>query len=234
MSGLLSMSLSKYFSSTVARKFVAGLTGVLLILYLVAHLAGNLTLFAGPGLFNRYASRLESFGFLLYAIEIVLALIFVVHAVVGIQVFLGKRRARPNGYAKTASRGEPSRQTLASRSMIVTGIVLLVFIPVHVWMFKFRPTPSVTLGNHEARDLYALVLTAFKQPLIAWAYVLVMGFLGFHLRHGFWSAFQSLGALNPRLLPLFYGLGLVVALLLAGGFVVLPLWMLYAVPSPGM
>jgi succinate dehydrogenase / fumarate reductase cytochrome b subunit len=228
------MSASKNFESTVARKFIAGLTGVLLILYLVLHLAGNLTLFAGPHLFNLYASRLEAFGPLLYVIEVLLALVFIVHAVVGIQVYLGKRRARPAGYAVRASRGEPSKQTLSSRSMIVTGIVLAVFIPVHVWMFKFRPTPTVMIGNHEARDLYLLVLQAFKQPAIAWGYALVMGFLGFHLRHGFWSAFQSLGALNPRLLPLFYSLGVVVALILAGGFVLLPLWLLYGVPAPGM
>lgn len=224
----------KYLSSTVARKFVAGLTGVLLIAYLVLHLAGNLTLFAGQGLFNLYAHRLESLGPLLLVAEVILALLFVLHAVVGIQVFLEKKRARPDGYAMTATRGEPSRQTMASRSMIVTGIVLLVFIPIHVWMFKFRPTPVTTIDGREARDLYALVYAAFKQPLIAWGYALVMGFLGFHLRHGFWSAFQSLGALNPRLLPLCYALGLVVALILAGGFVVLPVWMLYAAPAPGM
>jgi succinate dehydrogenase / fumarate reductase cytochrome b subunit len=228
------MSASKYFGSTVARKFIAGLTGVLLILYLVLHLAGNLTLLAGPHLFNLYASKLEAFGPLLYVIEIALAAVFVLHAIVGIQVFLGKRRARPAGYAVTASRGEPSKQTLSSRSMIVTGIVLAVFIPVHVWMFKFRPTPSIMLGDHDVRDLYALVMTAFKQPVIAWSYALVMGFLGFHLRHGFWSAFQSMGALSPRLLPVFYTLGVVVAIVLAGGFVFLPLWLLYGVTAPGL
>jgi succinate dehydrogenase / fumarate reductase cytochrome b subunit len=228
------MSASSYFGSTVARKFIAGLTGVLLILYLVLHLAGNLTLLAGPHLFNLYASKLESFGPLLYIIEIALAAVFVIHAVIGIQVWLGKRRARPNGYAVTASRGEPSRKTLSSRSMIVTGIVLAVFIPIHVWMFKFRPASSTMIGEHEVRDLYSLVITAFKQPVIAWAYALVMGLLGFHLRHGFWSAFQSLGAMNPRLLPLFYSLGVVVAIILAGGFVFLPLWLLYGVPAPSM
>ncbi|HET6348085.1 MAG TPA: succinate dehydrogenase cytochrome b subunit [Candidatus Krumholzibacteria bacterium] len=228
------MSVSRYLASTVVRKFIAGLTGVLLILYLILHLAGNLTLFAGPDIFNWYAGKLESFGALLWVVEIALALVFVFHAIIGVQVFLGKRRARPNGYAVSASRGEPSRQTLSSRSMIITGIVLAVFIPVHVWMFKFRPTPSIMVGSHEVRDLYALVITAFKQPLIAWSYVLVMGLLGFHLRHGFWSAFQSMGALNPRLLPLFYSLGVVVAILLAGGFLVLPLWLLYGVQAPGM
>lgn len=228
------MSASKNVRSSVARKFMTGLTGVLLLLYLVLHLAGNLTLFAGPDTFNLYAGKLESLGLLLYIVEIGLALVFIIHAAVGIQVYLGNRRARPSGYAMTASRGAPSRQTMASRSMIITGIVLAIFIPVHVWMFKFRATPGIMVGNHEVRDLYALVIGAFKQPAIAWGYALVMGFLGFHLRHGFWSAFQSLGVLNPRLLPLFYALGVVVALILAGGFIILPLWLLYGVPVPSM
>ena len=228
------MTRTRFVTSTIARKFIAGLTGVLLIAYLVLHLAGNLIFFAGPRLFNLYAHRLESLGPLLIAAEVALALVFVVHAVIGIQVWLGKRRARPDGYAMTASRGEPSRKTLSSRSMIVTGIVLAVFIPIHVWMFKFRPTPETMINGHEARDLYALVLDAFKQPAIAWSYALTMLLLGFHLRHGFWSAFQSMGALNRRLLPMFYGIGLVVALILAGAFVIMPLWILYMVPAGGM
>jgi len=228
------MSASKDLRSTVARKFIAGFTGVLLILYLILHLAGNLTLFAGPRVFNLYASKLESFGILLYVIEIALALVFIIHATMGVQVFLRKKHARPTGYAVTASRGAPSKQTISSRSMIVTGIVLAVFIPIHVWMFKFRATPTVTIGGREARDLYFLVIEAFKQPVIAWAYVLVMGLLGFHLRHGFWSAFQSMGATNPRTLPLFYSLGVVVAIVLALGFLVLPLWLLYGVSAPVM
>jgi succinate dehydrogenase / fumarate reductase cytochrome b subunit len=121
--------------------------------------------------------------------------------------------------------------------MIVTGLVLLVYLPLHVWMFKFNqghPSPTTMVDGREVRDLYTIVVVAFKNPLIAWGYAAVMTLLGFHLRHGFWSAFQSLGALSPRMLPIFYGLGIVVALLLAGGFIVLPLWLLYAAPAPVM
>jgi len=231
------MSSFKYVSSTVARKFIAGLSGLLLIAFLCVHLGGNLTLLVGPNLFNSYTHHLESLGPLLYLAEAGLLLIFVVHAIMGISVQLEKRRARPKGYAVTASKGEPSRQTLASRSMIVTGLVLLVYLPLHVWMFKYnagRPSPTMMLDGREVRDLYAIVLVAFKNPFIAWGYAAIMALLGFHLRHGFWSAFQSLGALNPRMLPVFYGLGLLVAILLAGGFIVLPLWLLYGVPAPAM
>jgi succinate dehydrogenase / fumarate reductase cytochrome b subunit len=231
------MSLLKHYGSTVGRKFFTGLSGLLLVGFIVFHLGGNLTLLAGPEAFNSYTHHLESLGILLYIAEIGLLLIFLAHIVLAISVQIEKRRARPEGYAMTASKGAPSRQTLASRSMIVTGLVLLVYLPIHVWMFKYnqgRPSPTMMVHDREVRDLYTIVLTAFKKPAIAWGYTAVMLLLGFHLRHGFWSAFQSLGALSPRLLPVFYTLAVFVAVLLAGGFIVLPLWLLYVVPAPGM
>ncbi len=230
------MSAFRYYSSTIAKKFLTGLTGALLILFLVAHLAGNLTLLVGRNTFNSYSHHLESLGILLYAVEIGLLAVIVAHVVMAIGVQLSKRHGRPTGYATYASKGKPSRQTFSSRTMLVTGLVLLAFMAWHVWMFKYNeghPIPTTLLDGKEVRDLYGPVVLAFKNPLIAWTYAMAMLLLGFHLRHGFWSSLQSLGALNPRALPLVYGLGLVVALVLAGGFIVLPLWILYVVPVPG-
>lgn len=230
------MSAITYYSSTIAKKFLTGLTGVLLILFLIVHLGGNLTLFVGRDTFNSYSYHLESLSLLLYIVEIGLLAVFVVHIVTALGVQLGRRRSRPHGYAVYASKGKPSRQTVSSRTMLVTGLALLAFIPWHVWMFKFNqgtPMPMTMLHGREIKDLYVPVVTAFKQPLIAWTYATGMFLLGFHLRHGFWSAFQSLGALHERALPVAYGLGALVAVLLAGGFLVLPLWILYVVPIPG-
>jgi succinate dehydrogenase / fumarate reductase cytochrome b subunit len=231
------MSALKIYESTVGRKFITGLAGILLVGFLFVHLGGNLTMLVSGGLFNTYTHHLESLGVLLYIVEIVLLGIFLAHIVTALNVQLEKRRARPKGYAVNASKGGPSKKTLASRSMILTGLVLLVFVPVHVWMFKYnqgRPSPVMFKDGKEIRDLYTIVVTAFQQPLIAWGYATVMFLLGFHLRHGFWSALQSLGALNRRCLPVVYALGLVVALLLAGGFILLPLWIHYVTPAPGM
>ena len=150
-------------------------------------------------------------------------------------VYTGKLRARPERYAVVDSKGGPTRQTLASRSMIVTGLILLAFVPLHVWMFKFnlgRGFTTVDLHGQEVKDLYLVVLYAFKEPVKAWAYAAVMFLLGFHLRHGFWSSLQSLGAMSPRLSPCIYGAGLVFAVLMAGGFLVLPLYLLYVGPDP--
>ena len=224
----------KTFTS-ICIKLLNGATGAALMLFLVVHLAGNLTLFAGNRgrLFNLYAHHLESAGPLVVAAEVALIALFATHVVTAVSVWLAKLRARPVGYAVTASKGGPSHQGLASRSMIITGAILLLFIPIHVAMFKFGPRGVVEIDGREVKDLYLVVLTAFKGPWIAWAYAGVMALLGFHLRHGFWSALQSLGALCPRASAAVYAAGLVFAVLMAGGFLVLPLYLLYFGPDPG-
>lgn len=223
---------STLFKSTVGKKVVMSVSGILLMLFLIVHLGGNLTLFISPELFNSYAHHLEALGPLLYVAEAGLLAIFLFHVISAFLVYGEKRSARTDRYAVTATKGGPSKMTVASKSMIYTGILLLLFIPVHIWMFKFNagnPHPTTDLHGQEVKDLYQVVLTAFQNPAVAWGYAAVMFLLGFHLRHGFWSSLQSLGAMNPKLSPLIYTVGLVFALLLAGGFLLLPLYFLYFV-----
>ena len=123
--------------------------------------------------------------------------------------------------------------TVASKSMLITGIVLLIFIPLHVWMFKFnggRAFGEALLHGKPVKDLHAVVDAAFRSPVVVGCYMAVMFLLGFHLRHGFWSALQSLGAMRPQWSGAIYTLGFAVALLLAGGFFILPLW-IYLLPK---
>jgi succinate dehydrogenase / fumarate reductase, cytochrome b subunit len=219
--------------SSVGKKYVGAVSGIALMLFIIVHLGGNLTMFAGDGgrLFNSYAHHLEALGPLLYVAEMGLLAIFVFHAIAGIAVQLDKWKARPKGYAVSATKGGPSRQTLASRSMIVTGLVLLVFLPLHVWMFKFNggaPHAVVEMHGQPVKNLFSSVVTAFKNPVIAFGYVAVMGLLGLHLRHGFWSSLQSLGAMSPRLSPAIYAAGLLFAVAMAGGFLALPLWVFFS------
>lgn len=217
--------------STVGRKVVMAVSGIFLMLFLIVHLAGNLTLFVSADLFNSYAHHLESLGPLLYVAEAGLLAIFLFHVVTAFQVHAEKKRARPDAYAVTASKGGPSKMTVASKSMIYTGLILLVFIPAHIWMFKFNKgeeIPKTELHGAEVKDLYQVVETAFTNPAIAFGYTAVMLLLGLHLRHGFWSSLQSLGALCPRGAGAIYAGGFVFALLVAGGFLVLPLYMFFS------
>lgn len=221
----------------ITRKLVSGITGLALIGFVIIHLLGNLQLFPTDGeAFNAYAYFLESQGILLYIAEAGLVLFFLMHAISGIQVWLGKRKARKEGYAKYQTAGRKSKQSFASRSMIVTGSVLLLFLVVHIATFKYNvhlsdiPMSEITMygSELEVRDLHQIVWDTFQSPVYAFGYTAVMILLGFHLRHGFWSAFQSLGAMNPKYTPVVYTIGGVLAALLSIGFLAIPLYIFFS------
>jgi succinate dehydrogenase / fumarate reductase cytochrome b subunit len=221
------MSHTKPLKSTVGRKFIMAVSGIFLMLFLIVHLGGNLTMFVGADLFNSYAHHLESLGPLLYVAEAGLLAIFLFHVVTAFQVNAEKRHARPDRYAVIASKGGASKTTIASKSMIYTGVILLLFIPIHIWMFKFnagKDFQTTLVHGKEIKDLFSPVAEAFKNPFVAFGYAGVMLLLGLHLRHGFWSALQSLGAMSPKCSTLVYAGGLLFALLLAGGFFLLPIY----------
>jgi len=221
--------------SSVGRKLLTGLTGLALMGFIVTHLLGNLNLFVGGDAFNGYTEALHRMGALLIAAEVGLAGLFVLHAITAIAVWLGKKKARSIHNSVVASKGAPSKQTTFSRTMIITGSVLLAFVVLHVLQFRFGVFGGLdyttTIDGKEVRDLYRLVVETFQNPLWVAGYMAVMVLLGFHLRHGFWSAFQSLGLLDPRLRPLAYSAGVVVALGIAVGFFVMPIY-LFAMVEP--
>lgn len=223
------------WQSTVGKKVIMAVTGLLLIGFLIVHLAGNLAFFVPDGgrAANLYAHTLKQYTPILNVIRVALAIFFLSHIVIGVRVFLQNVRARRKGrYAVYASKGGPSKLSASSRSMIITGVVLAIFVPIHVQMFSLGTYYETTIDGMVVRDLYRLVVEKFKNPGIAFGYAAVMLLLGMHLRHGFWSALQSLGLLSKRTLPVVYGIGAVLALLLAGGFVVLPLYIYFFVPMP--
>ena len=213
--------------SSVGKKVIMGLTGLALFLFVCVHLIGNLTLFIGPDAFNNYAHFLEHMlhGWLIYVMEIGIAALFLFHIISAITVaWNDKRAARQEGYRYSQNAGGKSRKTISSRSMIYTGILLLIFVIAHIWLFKF--------GDHEIygegkKNLYKTVVTAFKNPGLVVFTVVAMILLGLHLRHGFWSAFQSLGWANDRYLPVLEKLAMVFAVLLAIGFILLPVLLFF-------
>ncbi|MEL7833929.1 succinate dehydrogenase cytochrome b subunit [Fodinibius sp. Rm-B-1B1-1] len=214
--------------SQVGRKILTGVTGVGLIIFIIFHLLGNLTLFGDVSAFNEYTYALESLGWLLYILEAGLAIAFLLHAYVGISIWWNRRKARPDGYEKYQSKGGPSHQTWAARSMIFTGVVLLVFLVLHIDTFKLGATDMTTLpSGEEARDLKDLVIATFQQPLYAFGYTAVMILLGFHLGHGFWSAFTSLTMKHNQYSALIYTVGIIFAILMAVGFLFIPLYIYF-------
>lgn len=222
-----SIPLSKLAWSTIGRKLITGITGLALILFVIGHLAGNLLLLLPSSEpFNLYAHKLMSLGPLLYVIEAGLVLFFLTHAYTGIKIALIKKRARPTKYEAYKTQGGKSKQNISSRSMIVTGMVLLVFLVLHIIHFKFGAYHTTTIeGIGEVRDLYRTVFEAFASLPIVLFYVAVMVLLGSHLRHGFWSALQSLGAMKPKYSNSLYNFGVFLGILLSVGFLLIPIWL---------
>ncbi|MBT9315972.1 succinate dehydrogenase cytochrome b subunit [Leptothoe spongobia] len=207
--------------SAIGKKLITGISGLALVTFVIIHMAGNLILLVSADGYNQYGHTLEQLGPLLWLIELILLGFVVFHILMGVQIFLGRLQARPQGYATYASAGNPSYQTLSSRTMIVTGLVLGCFLVWHLLTFKFGT--RYTVPGSDVRDLARLVIEKFQQPLYAFSYTGVLVMLASHLRHGIWSAFQSLGALDTTVRPAMYVASLVLAISIALGFVALPL-----------
>ncbi|MBE9066386.1 succinate dehydrogenase cytochrome b subunit [Leptolyngbya cf. ectocarpi LEGE 11479] len=211
----------RLYQSSVGKKLITGISGLALVAFVMIHMTGNLILLASADGYNQFGYVTERLGPLFWLIELVLLGFIGLHILMGVQIFLGRLRARPQGYSTYTSAGPPSYQTLSSRTMIVTGVVLGSFLVWHLLTFKFGT--RYTVPDSEVRDLARLVIEKFQQPLYAFGYVGIMVLLASHLRHGIWSALQSLGALNATVRPVAYGVSLVLAIGIALGFVVLPL-----------
>ena len=218
--------------NSIVRKLITGVTGLGLTLFVLMHMIGNLSYFSpDPDAYNKYAHFLMELGPLLYAVEIGLVVFFLLHAYLGVSIWRRKRNARPALYEEYRSAGSPSRQTTSSRSMIFTGVVLLVFTILHLISFKYGPSITegyiVSVDGVEMRDLKRLLEERFASPAYTFAYVAVMILLALHLRHGVWSALQSLGAMTPKLTPVIYGIGVALGAGISIGFFVLPLYIYF-------
>ena len=210
----------RVFDSSVGTKLLVGVTGFLLFLYLILHIGGNVMVFLGPDTFNQYSDMLLG-NPLIAPIEIGLLLIFLLHVYKTVTMTIANRQARPVAYVQKKYAGPPSRKTLASSTMIFSGLWLLLFIVIHVRTFKYGTEYETASG---IRDLYRLEMENFSNPITVAFYVLSMLVVGSHLWHGASSAFQSLGIDNRRWTPRILAAGQVAAVLIAGGFIVIAIW----------
>jgi succinate dehydrogenase / fumarate reductase cytochrome b subunit len=209
----------RVFGSSVGMKLLIGLTGLALFLYLILHIGGNLMVLLGPDTFNQYSHTLLS-NPLIIPVEVGLLLIFLLHIYKTVTMYLANQQARPARYAVKKSAGRPSRKTFASSTMIFSGLWLLLFVVIHVKTFKY----GTEYERAGVRDLYRLEMENFSNPLVVGFYILSMLVVGSHLWHGVSSAFQSLGADGPRWTPRVQAAGKLLAVLIAGGFIVIALW----------
>lgn len=211
---------SRFWSSSIGSKLLIAVTGLGLFIFLVAHLSGNLLFIAGPDAFNEYSHALVS-NPLVYAAEFGLAAVFAVHVYKTVRLYAGAKAARPVAYVERRWAEGPSRKSWASSTMILTGLITFGFVILHLRTFKFGAWYETPEG---IRDLYRLQVEVFSHPAYVGFYMLSMVLIGFHLWHGISSAAQSLGADHPKYTPKILWIGRALAVLIAGGFFVLPLY----------
>jgi succinate dehydrogenase / fumarate reductase, cytochrome b subunit len=218
--------------TSVAKKYIMALSGLGLIGFVVMHLLGNLLLYKSDGsFFNGYAKSLENLGKLLYAAEIGLVAMFLMHIFLALAMKKGHLDARPVGYKVWRSKGGGTPSGLASRNMIWTGLVLLAFLIFHICQFKFGASVDqgyvTQVHGEEVRDLHRLVVETFKQPLFVGIYVFCMALLGLHLRHGFWSSLQSLGITRGNASKMILMFSAALGFILSMGFLFIPVWIYF-------
>lgn len=222
----------KALTSSIGKKYVMGVTGLSLLGFMTTHLLANLTLYwPDPELFNLYPHKLRQWGGVLTLMEFGLGGLFMVHAAMAAWLARDKYEAKGTYANERISKGGNSRFNLASNGMTITGILLFTFVAAHVLHFRFGPVYMTMIDGEPARDLYKLVAESFKDPFVAGLYSVTMLFFGLHVRHGFWSAFQSLGAMKPEWSKQIYALGAAIAFVFTIGFVFIPIWFYFDMPG---
>ncbi len=218
--------LTAWIFSSIGKKTIVAVTGLALVGFVFGHMAGNLTFFFGPDAINAYAMHLEDLGIFLWMIRFALLAIVTLHIAFTMLIWKENQASRPRNY-QVKNRVQAS---IFSRTMRLTGLIVLAFIIFHIAHFTARIIyPSynnlyATLPDgHEVRDVYAMMVIGFSHPLVALFYVLSVGLLAFHLSHGIASLCQTLGLANKRMLPLFETVGRALAWVLFLGFAAIPI-----------
>jgi len=212
-----------YLSSTIGRKQLVGITGIGLSLFVLTHMAGNILLFVGAEAYNKYSYALIS-NPLIYFAEAGLLLLFLIHLGLALKLSVENARAKEK-YAVLPSGEKGTSPT--KRSLLHQGVIILVFVVLHLITFKFGPEYSVVYDGVAIRDLFRLVVEVFQSPVYTWGYMLAMMVLGFHLSHGLHSSVKTLGFNHPRYEMKVKIFSRIFALIVAGGFLIQPLYIHY-------
>jgi succinate dehydrogenase cytochrome b subunit len=224
--------LSALLRSSIGKKFIVAITGVILMAFIIGHLLGNLQIFLPPDWINSYAEHLRALGPFLWIIRIFLFVTVVLHIYFTIRLAIDNRRARPVAYKEK----ENVKATFASRSMVLSGLVVLAFIFYHIAHFTVRVTdPRFGLLKADPLnryDVYSMMVYGFQNPIVSAFYILAMFLLALHLSHGSSSFFQSLGLTDKKLTPRLARWGRVLAWLIFAGYTSIPVAVLLGLVLP--
>ena len=209
-----------FWRSSIGGKTTMAVTGVLLFLFVIAHLLGNLQIFAGPKALNDYAKMLHDLGPLLWVARIGLLAIFALHVITAIRLSKANKAARPVAYAKEST----VQASFASRSMLFSGLSLLAFVIYHLMHFTVGAVHADDVALKGADfNVYAMVVASFSRMPVVIAYVAFQVLLFLHLNHGLQSFAQTLGWNHARYTPMVKSLSSVLAAAIAGGNILIAL-----------
>lgn len=211
-----------FFKSTVGRKYLMGISGLIWMGFIFGHMAGNLLIFSGADAFNSYGHAIVSNKILLYGAEITLVVALIIHVVTAIQLTMQNRASRNSRYAVEPNGEKGAR--FASRTMALQGSIILAFIILHLIAFKYGTVYETEVSGVKMRDLYRLALENFSQPgYVVW-YCVALIIMLFHLSHGAHSVFQSFGILERKMQKNLRVFAWVYAFIVVSGFISQPLY----------
>lgn len=220
-------------NSTIGSKYLVAVTGLILVGFLFGHLLGNLLIFKGKDALNSYAQKLRDMGALLWVARIGLLVVLAIHIRMAVRLNLRNRAARPTPYRFK----DTVQATLASRTMVLTGLVILAFVIYHLAHFTFHFVQSTPQGHSfstlhepywdngvvkERHDVHAMVIAGFSNAWVVSAYVVAQLFLGMHLSHGIASTMQTLGWSSPRTWPVIRCVGWAATAIIVLGNISIP------------
>lgn len=208
----------RFVSSSVGKKQIMAVTGLGFCSFLAVHLVGNLTLYGGRDFFLSYIDHLHAFGYLVTAAEFGLIFFALVHILIGLLQFYGNYTARPVKYAMKKNAGG---RTIGSATAPYTGILILIFILIHLLTFRFVDKTSIT-------D-FEILTQKLTNPAWALFYFAAVVIVAIHVSHGFWSGFQTLGLNHPRYMPLIRKVGLLFSIVVGAGFASIPVFVLFLI-----
>lgn len=220
---------NRRFSTSVARELIVGVTGVMLVGFILMHLSGNLLILLGPESFNHYAETLQSLGELLWVARLGLILTFVFH--ITMAIWLAKENAGARGGARYEVEKPTGRKTFATRMMTLSGGIILVFVLLHVYDFTITGHPTgdrsiVPSMGAESMGLYGVVFNSFGNPVRSLLYIIAVWFVGLHLSHAIASVAVTLGFLTDKSTGKAELAARVIGLAVAIGFTIIPLYVM--------
>jgi succinate dehydrogenase / fumarate reductase cytochrome b subunit len=221
----LSNHIFTFLKSSIGKKFLMGLTGLVWSGFVFGHMAGNMLIFVSADAFNMYGHAIVSNKPLLYGAELVLSLALLVHVTLALLLVLENKKARPTGYA--ASPEGAKQASVAASTMKYTGSIILFFIVYHLITFKYGAYYTTTVNGVEMRDLARLMVEVFSQPAYVAGYIISLVLLAMHLKHGFAASFQSIGFRHPRYTPFIKSLSVIYAVVVTAGFISQPIYVFF-------